>query len=93
MDRRGAALIDIHLAGEQRLRGCGGAQRAEVDGQAAFAEVTGFVRQQDRQIERTGGRDGDFEPGLFRFEICSLRRVKLGIADDEQAHQASEIIV
>ena len=45
VDRGGAALVDIHLAGEECMRRCSGAQRADVDRQAAFAEVSLLVGQ------------------------------------------------
>src|SRR5205809_189896 len=48
MNGRGAALVNVHLAREERLRRGRGAEYADVDSHAPFAEVTGFVRQDDR---------------------------------------------
>src|SRR5688572_30805724 len=45
VNRGGAALVYIDLAGEECLRRCSGAQPADVDRQAAFAEVTRLVGQ------------------------------------------------
>jgi hypothetical protein len=36
-------LVDIHLAGEECLGRCSGAQRADVNCQAAFAEVPRLI--------------------------------------------------
>ena len=84
VNRRRAALVNVHLAGEERLRGRRSAQRAEIDGDAALAEIAGFVGQNDRQVERAGGGDGDLELIFFRFELCFLSRVKVGICDDSK---------
>ena len=76
MNGRGAALVNVHLAGQQRLRRGRSAERAEIHGHAALAEVTGFVRQNDRQIERAGRRNSDFEASFFRFQLRRLGGVQ-----------------
>src|SRR6266545_7589411 len=64
---RGTTLVNVDLAGQQRLRGGGGAEYTGVDCYAPFTEITRFARQDDRQIEWASGCDGNFEARFFRL--------------------------
>src|SRR6185437_16710825 len=62
-----AALVDVNLAGKERLRRCRRAEGAEIYGEAAFREITSLDGENERQIERPGCRDGHFEAAFFRL--------------------------
>ena len=86
VDGRRAALVNVHLSGKQRLGRCGGAQRAEIDGQPSFGEIACFVSQQHRKVERTCRCNRHFELVSFRLQIAALP----GRGEASQARQRQD---